>query len=513
MKLSALLHTLFPYRILQGPTVGQTEGDLQLLDTIDIHSIEMDSRQVKAGSMFVCIEGLRTDGHAYIEQAIEQGAAVILVQKKVELNAYEHVLVIQVPDTRRALAVLADRFYHHPSQRLKVIGVTGTNGKTTITYLLEKLLEHQGYSTGRIGTTGIKIGSSVEPTANTTPESLTLQRSFAKMLDRGCRYAVIEASSHAIHMGRLHGTNVKTMIFSNLTQDHLDYHKDMEEYKRAKGLAFAQLGNRYDHALLKVAVLNADDPAHEYYKQVTPAQVLTYGIENHHADLRAKNLVLASDGVRFTADWFGQEEEFTLRLVGKFNVYNALAAIGAGLAEGIPLCSMKRALSTVTIPGRLETIDEGQPFQVVVDYAHTPDSLENVLRSVKEFAASRVICVVGCGGDRDRSKRPKMAQIAAYLADLVILTSDNPRSESPEDILNEMEQGLIASKVPQTRYQKITDRREAIDQAIQMAEKGDLIVIAGKGHETYQELRDKTIHFDDREVAREALRKLLRQSG
>jgi UDP-N-acetylmuramoyl-L-alanyl-D-glutamate--2,6-diaminopimelate ligase len=513
MKLSALLDSLFPYQLINSSNAGQqTAANLRSFDTIHIQSLEMDSRQVKEGSLFICLEGYRTDGHAYVQQAIERGAVAVLVQKRVEVPAGENVILIRVPDTRRALAVLADRFYNHPSHRLKVIGVTGTNGKTTITYLIEKLLEHQGFQTGRIGTIGVKIGSLLEPALNTTPESLSLQRAFAAMLNHGCQYAVMEASSHAIHMGRLRGTSMKTMIFSNLTQDHLDYHGTMDEYKRAKGLAFAQMGNRYDESL-KVAVLNADDPAHEYYKQITPAQVLTYGIENEEADLRAKNLEMTSGGVRFTVTWLGEEEEFQLRLVGKFNVYNALAAIGAGLAERIPLAAMKGALAEVTVPGRLEAVDEGQPFQVLVDYAHTPDSLANVLRSVREFADSRVICLVGCGGDRDRTKRPLMARIAAAQSDLVILTSDNPRSEDPEQIIHQMEQGLIEAKVPQTRYMKITDRRQAIERAIREARPEDIIVLAGKGHETYQEINGETLHFDDREVAREVLRSIQQQSG
>ncbi|WP_202078007.1 UDP-N-acetylmuramoyl-L-alanyl-D-glutamate--2,6-diaminopimelate ligase [Caldalkalibacillus salinus] len=494
MQLLTLIEPLVPYK-------WQNDQVLNKIEDMEITSIEMDSRKVTAGAMFVCIEGFHVDGHQYVQQAVEKGAKVIVAQKPVQTD----IPVIIVPDTRRTLAVVADTFYQHPTQKLRVIGVTGTNGKTTVTHLIEQILEDAQHKTGRIGTIGAKIGNNVEEVANTTPESSELQNVFHRMSGAGCEYAVIEASSHAIHMGRLRGTNIGTAVFTNLTQDHLDYHGTMEEYQRAKGLLFAQLGNTYDPQDRKYAILNADDEAHTYFRDITPAQVVTYGIDNH-ADIRAKNIQLTSQGITFTVEYYKGSETVRLQMLGKFNVYNALAAIAAALVEGISLTSIKHSLAQVKgVPGRLEVVDEGQPYTVLVDYAHTPDSLKNVLQTVQEFAIGKVFCVIGCGGDRDRTKRPLMAQIATAHADYAILTSDNPRSEEPQVILNDMKNGLAQTGTPQERYTCIVDRQTAIDTAIQQASPGDIVVIAGKGHETYQQLKDETIHFDDREVARQAI--------
>jgi UDP-N-acetylmuramoyl-L-alanyl-D-glutamate--2,6-diaminopimelate ligase len=494
MDLLTLMDSLIPY---------QVKGNDQL-EQIQISSIEIDSRKVSAGSLFVCTIGANFDGHQFAAEVVEQGAAVILAQRPLDVG----VPVIIVPDTRRALSYLADRFYNHPTQNLRLIGVTGTNGKTTMTHLIEKIFEDQGKKTGRMGTMNIKIGDQVVESKHTTPESHELQKAFSKMVEVGSEYSVIEVSSHAIHQGRVRGCNFRTVVFSNLTQDHLDYHCTMEEYKRAKGLIFAQLGNRYSDEDPKYAILNADDEAHHYYKQITPAQVLTYGIDDSKADIWAKNIRLTGQGTSFTVECYNGQEEFHLQLLGKFNVYNVLGAIGAGLVEGFSLSEMKKSIEAVKgVRGRVEPVDGGQDFTVIVDYAHTPDSLENILSTVKEFAKGKIYSIVGCGGDRDRTKRPIMANIATNYADIAVFTSDNPRSEEPEQIIQDMVSGLIQNKIPQTKYTSITDRREAIFWAIQQAEANDVVLIAGKGHETYQQIKGCVIDFDDRAVALEALAK------
>jgi UDP-N-acetylmuramoyl-L-alanyl-D-glutamate--2,6-diaminopimelate ligase len=494
MNLLTLLDSLIPYRV---------QGNHKL-EKISISSIEMDSRKVSVGSLFICTVGAIFDGHQFAAEVVEQGAAAILAQKPLDVD----IPVIVVPDTRRALAFVADRFYQHPTHHLRLVGVTGTNGKTTMTHLIEKIYEDKGKKTGRIGTMNIKIGDQLLETKHTTPESPELQHAFSKMVEVGSDYAVIEVSSHAIHQGRVRGCNFRTVVFTNLTQDHLDYHGTMEEYKRAKGLIFAQLGNKYDQDDLKYAILNADDDAHHYYKQITPAQVLTYGIDHPNVDIWAKNITLTGQGTSFTVECFSGKEEFHLHMLGKFNVYNVLGAIGAGLVEGFTLSEMKESIESVKgVRGRVEPVDGGQDFTVIVDYAHTPDSLENVLTTIKEFAKGNIYCIVGCGGDRDRSKRPIMANIAAKFSNMTVLTSDNPRSEDPDKIIEDMEIGLHQHNVPQSTYTSIIDRREAIFWAIRQAKANDVVLIAGKGHETYQQIKDQVIEFDDRAVALEALAK------
>ncbi|MDQ0339218.1 UDP-N-acetylmuramoyl-L-alanyl-D-glutamate--2,6-diaminopimelate ligase [Caldalkalibacillus uzonensis] len=506
MQLHKLIQDLIPYQVHIHAHHHESDqsGDGHL-PCIEISSIELDSRQVTPGSLFVCIPGFRVDGHQFARQAVEQGARAILAQKPLDVP----VPVIVVPDTRRALAYVANCFYGFPTQKLRLIGVTGTNGKTTVTYLIEKMLEDQGLKTGRIGTINMKIGNRVQEVKNTTPESLHLQQAFHDMLEASCSHAVIEVSSHALDMGRVRGCNFGVAIFTNLTQDHLDYHQSMEQYKQAKGLLFSQLGNGISEGDLKYAILNADDSASDYYMKITPAQVLTYGIHSEQADIKASDIALSPQGVRFTVYYGTQQEKFDVPLVGMFNVYNVLAAVGAGIVEGLSLSQIRESLSKIEcIPGRMETVEAGQDFTVIVDYAHTPDSLANVLSTARQLAQKRLICVVGCGGDRDRGKRPLMAQMAVKYADLTVLTSDNPRSEDPQAIINDMEKGLIDTNVSQTKYTSIVDRREAIHWAINQAEQNDVIIIAGKGHETYQEIKGQRYHFDDREVAREVLASL-----
>ncbi|WP_400163192.1 UDP-N-acetylmuramoyl-L-alanyl-D-glutamate--2,6-diaminopimelate ligase [Brevibacillus sp. TJ4] len=474
-------------------------------DNIEITGITADSRQVKPGYLFICLTGFTVDGHTFASQAVERGAVAVLAQRDLAVGA----TLITVADTRRAMAILADRFYGSPTREVKVIGVTGTNGKTTTTHLIDKIFRDQNKMTGLIGTIHMRIGDVSEEVKNTTPDVIDLQKSFRRMCDCHTEYAIIEVSSHALEQGRVRGCDIHTAVFTNLTQDHLDYHQTMDNYRNAKALLFSQLGNHYEWDRMKTAVLNADDEASKLYERVTPARVLTYGIEQQ-ADVRARDIAITSKGTSFTVDSFAGTLPFHLKLVGKFNVYNALAATAAALAEGVPLADIKASLEAVPgVNGRFESVDAGQPFSVLVDYSHTPDSLENALLTVREFAKGRVFCIVGCGGDRDRGKRPIMAQIATKYADWTVLTSDNPRSEDPQAIIDDMIAGLAG--VEAERYVAEPDRREAIFQAVQRANSEDVILIAGKGHETYQIIGSQVLPFDDREVAKEAISKYCRE--
>jgi UDP-N-acetylmuramoyl-L-alanyl-D-glutamate--2,6-diaminopimelate ligase len=415
---------------------------------------------------------------------------------------------IIVPDTRQAMAILASVFYRHPSQEMKVIGVTGTNGKTTTTYLIEKVLTDAGAKTGLIGTIAMRIGDQVIDVSNTTPEAIELQHIFRQMRDVGTDFCVMEVSSHALELHRVAGTQFRTAIFTNLTQDHLDFHGTMEEYRNAKGKFFSRLGNTYadDTIHQSFAVINADDPSADFFIRQTVAPVITYGIDNE-ANVRARDVKITANGVTFLVETFAGSCPVHLQLTGTFSVYNALAALSACLIEEIPLQQIVHSLESVpNVSGRFEKVDEGQDFTVIVDYSHTPDSLENALKTVKEFTQGKIWTVVGCGGDRDRTKRPIMAKIALANSDMTVLTSDNPRTEDPEQILDDMEAGV--TEFTPNRYRRIVDRTEAIRFAIEHAAPDDCILIAGKGHETYQIIGRTKIHFDDREVAREIIRGL-----
>ncbi|RAP26818.1 UDP-N-acetylmuramoylalanyl-D-glutamate--2,6-diaminopimelate ligase [Brevibacillus laterosporus] len=475
--------------------VSHTTGD----DQVVITGITADSRNVKPGDLFICLSGFTVDGHEFAAQAVEKGAIAIIAEREIEVDK----TVVIVPDSRRAMAFLADRFYGSPSQKLKLIGVTGTNGKTTTTHLIDKILTDQQKKTGLIGTIHMRIGDQIEKVKNTTPDIIDLQSSFRRMLEIHTDYAIMEVSSHALDMGRVHGCDYQTAIFTNMTQDHLDYHKTFENYRQAKSLLFAQLGNSYDQQSMKTAILNADDEVSKYFAHVTPARVLTYGIDQQ-ADVRAVSIRITSAGTSFTVQSFAGEATVNMKLMGKFNVYNALAAITATLVEGVPLAAIIQSLEDIPgVDGRFEPVSLGQDYAVIVDYSHTPDSLENALITAKEFVTGRLICVAGCGGNRDRTKRPIMAQIATKYADYSVLTSDNPRFEEPEAILADMVGGL--QDVDQERFTTIVNRREAILHAISQAKPGDCVLIAGKGHETYQESKGEIFPFDDREIAKEAI--------
>lgn len=463
---------------------------------IDITSIEMDSREVKPGALFICIDGYTVDGHSFAQMAVEKGAVAILAEKPVDVE----VPVVRVKSTKRAMAVLADTFYNQPTQKMHLIGVTGTNGKTTITHLIEHIFKSQHKKTGLIGTIEIRIGDTSYDVKNTTPESLTLQKTFHQMVEENVEVAMMEVSSHALDLGRVHGCDFDVAVFSNLTQDHLDYHHTMEDYRRAKGLLFAQLGNAYNHNRPKFAVLNADDAATEEYIKNTAATVITYGIDRD-SDIRATNIQITNSGTTFDLTTPTEKVHVEMKLIGKFSVYNVLAATASCLVSGIPLSVIVEEIKVLEgVSGRFEVVDAEQDFTVIVDYAHTPDSLENVLKTVKEFAKRNIYVIVGCGGDRDRTKRPIMARIAAEYSTQAILTSDNPRSEDPLAILKDMEEGLDTDN-----YVTIADRAEAIRYAVETAHADDVIVIAGKGHETYQIIGKKVFDFDDREVARKMI--------
>ncbi len=483
MKLNDLLHALFTYK---------QQGD----GNPEISTIESDSRAVTSGSLFVCIPGYTVDGHDYADQAVSKGAVALVSEKELHVN----VPVILVRDAHRALAELANMFYHNPTKSFSLIGVTGTNGKTTVSHLIESIHRSEHQKTGLIGTINMKIGDEEYETRNTTPEPLLLQKQFARMRDQQVNTAVMEVSSHALSLGRVRGCDYDVAVFTNLTQDHLDYHGTMDEYRQAKGLLFSQLGNTYDTGRKKVAVLNADDEASDKYEEMTSAHILRYGIDNE-AEIKAHHISFSANGTRFGLTTPDAEREVTIKLTGKFSVYNALAAIGACLANGLPLDHILTSLEQIEgVPGRFELVDEGQNYPVIVDYAHTPDSLENVLQTVKDMAIGKVFAVVGCGGDRDRTKRPLMAKIASQLADTAVLTSDNPRSEDPERILDDMVEGI------EGEYVRITDRAEAIRYCVEHAKEGDVVLIAGKGHETYQIIGDQVLDFDDRITARQAIK-------
>ncbi|MBU8878467.1 UDP-N-acetylmuramoyl-L-alanyl-D-glutamate--2,6-diaminopimelate ligase [Bacillus sp. FJAT-29790] len=478
--------------------VKKTVGDMN----VEFTGIQMDSRKIEKGNLFICVPAIRgflADRHLYAEDAVRNGAIALIVERDIDIDIPK----IFVQDARHAMSVIASHFYSYPSNEMRLIGITGTNGKTTTSYIIEKILADYGSKTGLMGNNGMKINNHLYPTDINTQEPPILQRNLRKMRDCKTDYCVMEVTSQGLDMGRVLGCNFRTAVFTNLTQDHLDYHGTIEEYRKTKGLLFSRLGNTFLPEDKKYVVLNADDPSIEYFRKLTSTEVITYGI-NNKSDVSAKNIIMSPRGIRFLLTSFIGEIEIRLNLVGKFNVYNALAGITSSLIEGIPLESIRNSLSDLkSIGGRMEIIDEGQDFLVLVDYAHSPDALENVLTTIKEFSNGKVITVFGCGGDRDVTKRPIMGEIANRYSDFVFVTSDNPRSEDPIIIMKDIEKGMKSS----SHYQLVVNREEAIKKAINMASSNDVVLIAGKGHETYQILKDKTIHFDDKIIAKKTLLK------
>lgn len=495
-------------KILQELVALLPNAQVQGKTNISIESLTHDSRQVIPGSLFVCLSGFQNDGHKHIMQAYTRGAVAIIVEKDVE-NIPQDLTVITVSATRDAIKVITPYFFDYPSRKLRMIGVTGTNGKTTTTYLVRSILQEAGFKVGVIGTIQNSIGERVVPTKNTTPDVIDLQSLLAEMATSNMDYVVMEVSSHALALERVAGCEFDIGIFTNMTRDHLDFHVTFENYLAAKAKLFQLLGEAGNYKNGKAAIINTDDRASDLILSSTACRKITYGI-NTDADLKAEHADIQATGTQF--DIVGSFGQITLQLkiTGLFNVYNVLSAVGAALAEGIDSQIIKTALEKFqSVPGRFELVNIGQSFSVIVDYAHTPDGLENILKTAQQIAKRRIIVVFGCGGDRDRTKRPIMGKLAAEYSNIVIATSDNPRSEDPEVILNEIETGIKDGLSEGKIYEKITDRRQAIARALQMAESDDIVIIAGKGHENYQILHDRTISFDDKEVVREIIREMI----
>jgi UDP-N-acetylmuramoyl-L-alanyl-D-glutamate--2,6-diaminopimelate ligase len=465
----------------------------------EVTGVSYDSREVKPGHLFVCVEGFNWDGHDFAEQALQNGARVLMVQREIPV-AGPGVTVIRVKDSRKAMAAVGHVFYDFPSQKLKVIGVTGTNGKTTTTYLIKSVLESAGHSVGLMGTIAIRIGDKEIPALRTTPESLDLHRLFAEMVEDGIQYAVMEVSSHSLDLDRVGYVDFDYGIFTNLTRDHLDFHGNMKNYLDAKIKLFKSTD--------KFNVINADDPSSDTILERiknSPTPAVTYGIKTG-ADFSARDIQLDPTGVKYNLAWKGKNIPIEVRIPGIISVYNSLAAAAALLCEGISPEHVQRGLKEVEgVRGRSETIDTGKGFSVIIDYAHTPDGLENILSTIRGYAKGRIITLFGCGGNRDREKRPMMGEIAGRLSDFVIITSDNPRKEEPHQIIDEILPGVEKTGCS---YICIVDRREAIEYALEMAGKDDIVVLAGKGHETYQEFADHKIEFDERKIVAEILERM-----
>ena len=472
MKLKELLRGISPLELTADP---ETE----------IASVAYDSRKVQKGGLFVAVSGFASDGNRFIPMAMEKGAAVVVTAKK----PAEEIPYVLVESDRLALAVIGCNFYDRPAESMKIIGVTGTNGKTSSTLILKHVLEKAlGVKVGLIGTMANMVGDEVIPTERTTPESFELQGLFARMRDSGCKYAVMEVSSHAIALERIGGIRFAAAAFTNLTEDHLDFHKTMDAYCEAK----AELFRRCDRA-----VINADDSYAERFLAAAQCPVLTTS-EQGKGDLQARNLDLQAEGIHFTAVCGQEQAEVSLPIPGRFTVYNALTVLGIARQLGISLSDCAEALAHVQgVKGRIEVVPTpGKPYSVLIDYAHTPDGLQNVIRSVKDFCRGRVITVFGCGGDRDPMKRPIMGEIGVKYSDLAIITSDNPRTEKPEAIIEDILKGVSPDL---GACHVICDRRQAIRYAMDIAEKDDIIILAGKGHETSQEIQGVKHHLDERE--------------
>ena len=483
MKLAKLIEGL-EYEVLKGN-----------LD-VSINNINYDSRKVKDGDMFVCIKGFKSDGHNFIDAAINNGAKVIVCEDEADVK--DGVTLIKFKDTRKALAKIGAKYYDNPCDKLNIIGVTGTNGKTTTAFMIKNILESCNEKVGLIGTIANYIGDEKLETERTTPESLELQELFRNMVDKGVKYCVMEVSSHSLALDRVYGVDFEVGIFTNLTRDHLDFHKTFENYYKAKYQLFPRS---------KTSIVNIDD---KYGVRITEdlqreniENFITYGIKNK-ADIMAKNEKLENMDILFDLVTEDKTERVLLPIPGEYNIYNALGAISACKVLGISLDDIKEGLKHVVVPGRCERAARGHklPYEIIIDYAHTPDGLENILKTAREFTSGRLISVFGCGGDRDKVKRPQMGKIGTDLSDIAVITSDNPRSEEPDSIIDD-----IIAGIEKDNYIRITNRHEGIEKAMEIAEEGDVIVIAGKGHETYQILNTGTIHFDEREVIEEILKK------
>ena len=472
--------------VLKDIEILETNADLDM----EITAVEADSRKVSAGALFVAVVGYESDGHRFIPMAYDKGASCTLCQKKPECD----IPYVLTRDTRKGLALSSANFYGRPSEKMKIVGVTGTNGKTTTTSIIKFLIEKcTGAKVGLVGTNGNMIGTKFIDTERTTPESNELQALFAQMYSEGCSYVVMEVSSHALYLDRVYGVQFEVGCFTNLTEDHLDFHKTMEEYGKAKAILFDRC---------RVGSINIDDPYGKVIAAGAKSPCKSCSVKEK-ADYTAENISLNDDSVEFDLIRGGESFAVKLNIPGEFNVYNAMTALSACDALGISLADACKAIENFGgVMGRAEVVPTGRDFTVIIDYAHTPDALENIIRTVRGFAKGRVVTLFGCGGDRDALKRPIMGKIAAELSDFVVVTSDNPRTEVPSAIIGDILEGLKDTKTP---YTVIENRKEAIGWAIENAEKRDIIILAGKGHETYQIIGKEKYHFDEREVVAEFL--------
>lgn len=475
--------------LLNGIKYEVEEGSLEK----EINHLQYDSRKILDGDMFVCLKGFEADGHDYAQKAVDLGAKVIVCENDIEIKGND-ITVIKVKEGRKALATMAANYYGHPSKKLKLIAVTGTNGKTTTVYILKSMLEKAGFKTGLVGTIANYIGDEKIKSERTTPESLELQKLFSDMVAKGCEYCVMEVSSHSLDLDRVYGCEFEVGIFTNLTRDHLDFHKTFDNYYNAKFKLFERS---------KTSVINIDDN-YGYrvlndVKEIEGKKILTYSI-NNESDFKATNINLNKGDMHYEVNG----TEFISSLPGEYNVYNGLGAIAALTSLGIKEDFIKEGIKNVVVPGRCERIGHKYdiPYEIVIDFAHTPDGLKNILETLREFTTNRLIAVYGCGGDRDKVKRAEIGRVGTEIADLAIITSDNPRDEDPMEIIKEIVLG-----VKKTNYLAIENRIEAIKLALSMAEPGDVVVMAGKGHEDYQITNEGVIHFDEREIVDEILKK------
>ncbi|MEL7609003.1 MAG: UDP-N-acetylmuramoyl-L-alanyl-D-glutamate--2,6-diaminopimelate ligase [Bacillota bacterium] len=459
-------------------------------DDVDISEIEYDSRKVQPGDLFCCIVGTFSDGHAYASQAIESGAKALLVQRKLDVPIPQ----VIVKDTRAAMALMAAQYYGHPAKKLIMVGITGTNGKTTTTYMLKYIAEHAGHKVGLIGTIRNMIGDRVLETDRTTPESVDLHKILRQMCDEGVQVVMMEVSSHSLDQRRVYGVTFDVAEFTNLTQDHMDYHKTLENYLNAKKQLFYQSNG---------AVINADDPHSKELMEGLTLPIMTFGVREK-ADITATEIDITTRGVQFDLNTPGGVTRMHIPIPGLFSVFNAIGAVGVALMLGYPMEAIKSGLEDMSsVPGRLEPLPTGgRPFSVLLDYAHTPDALENILKTVRGFAKGRIITLFGCGGDRDRAKRPIMGEVAGRYSDYLVVTSDNPRTEDPFAILRSIEEGVKKSGC---EYIIIENRLEAIRYALSHAREDDVVILAGKGHESYQEINGMKHHFDEKEITAQLL--------
>lgn len=462
------------------------------LDDIEIEAIACDSKAARKGCLFVAIAGTKLDGHTFVSEAVKKGALCVVIQKDIALD--DSVAKIYVNDSRSALAKIASEFYGRPSEKIKCIGITGTNGKTTISYLMDSILSTAGHKIGVIGTINYRLGNKSIPATNTTPGPIELQSFLNEMVRNSIDYAVMEVSSHSLDQKRVEAIKYSVAVFTNLTGEHLDYHKTQGNYFNAKAQLFEGLCDD------SYAVINLDDEWGKKLLNRSRGKILTYAVKSD-SQVRALGVRMSLNGTEFTIDTPKGRTDIRTKLIGTHNVYNIAASVAAGICLGLPLDLIKVGVENLmTVPGRLEAIDCGQPFWVFVDYAHTDDALYNVLRALRPLIQKRIIVLFGCGGERDRTKRPRMGKVASKYADFVVVTSDNPRGEDPKTIAKEIEAGIETKD-----YSVILDREEAIKEALSKAGQGDCVILAGKGHEAYQIFKDKTVPFDDREVVRKIL--------